>query len=130
VKLHLRYNNVERVSSSVTSRLQSYEDFVFITLQIFMPFPCHAVSLKVHIVSFPHDLHRATVLNSHMPCRAQTMPLRKRLLKATAQHGMGAARHVRINIGRLWTATCLVSASAGYHADIYEGCYPECYCLL
>ena len=25
--------------------------------------------------------------NSHTPCRAPTMPLRKRLLKATAQHG-------------------------------------------
>jgi hypothetical protein len=43
------------------------------------------------------------------PCRSPAMPLRKRLLKATTQCGMGAAGerpwwHVWINIGRLSTA--------------------------
>ena len=38
-----------------------------------MPFPCHAVPLRVHNVSFPFDLHSAVVSDSHLPCHAPTM---------------------------------------------------------
>ena len=47
-----------------------------------MPFPCHAVPLRVYNVSFSFDLHSAAVSDSHLPCRAYAI-----LLKATAQHG-------------------------------------------
>jgi hypothetical protein len=47
--------------------------------------------------------------NSRIPCRAPTMPLCKRLLKATAQHGKGTVWYMWINIGRLSTA-CVRSA--------------------
>jgi hypothetical protein len=49
-------------------------------------------------VSFPYDLHRATVFNSHMPCRARAVPLprrfesdfsRPRHSAAGERHGMG-----------------------------------------
>jgi hypothetical protein len=36
--------------------------------------PCHAVPLWAWIVSFPFDLHSATMFDSHMPCRARAMP--------------------------------------------------------
>src|SRR5215468_6354783 len=39
-----------------------------------MPFSCHAMPLRVWIVSFPFDLHSAAVFDSHMPCRARAMP--------------------------------------------------------
>ena len=35
-----------------------------------IPFPCHAVPLRVYNVSFPFDLHSAAVSDSHLPCRA------------------------------------------------------------
>jgi hypothetical protein len=54
-----------------------------------MPFTCHAVLLKVYIVSFPYDLHRATLFNSHIPCLCPAMPLRKPLLKATSKCCVG-----------------------------------------
>jgi hypothetical protein len=38
------------------------------------------------------------------PCRSHTMPFWKRLLKATAQRGMGTAWYVWISIGHLETA--------------------------
>ena len=38
-----------------------------------MPFPCHAVPLRVQNVSFPFDLHSAAVSNSHFPCHAHAM---------------------------------------------------------
>jgi hypothetical protein len=67
-----------------------------------MPFPCHAVPLRVQILSFPFDLHSATVFDSHTPChvhaapmpcpcRTPTMPFWKRLLNATAQHDRSMA---------------------------------------
>jgi len=65
-----------------------------------VPFPYHAMSLRVSIASFPFDLHCVAVFDSHIPChampmprscRAPTMPFRKRLLKATTQHGRSAA---------------------------------------
>ena len=54
-----------------------------------MPFPCHAVPLKVKNVSFPFDLHSAAVPDSQLSCHAMPMPCSDHavLLKATAQHG-------------------------------------------
>jgi hypothetical protein len=43
--------------------------------------PCHAVLLRVYIVSFPFDLHNAAVFDSHMPCRAHAIPLSCRSTK-------------------------------------------------
>jgi hypothetical protein len=40
-----------------------------------MPFPCHAVPLRVYIMSFPFDLHSADVFVSHMPCHAHAAPV-------------------------------------------------------
>jgi hypothetical protein len=51
-----------------------------------MPFPCHAVPLRVYNVSFPFDLHSAAVPDSHLPCRAHAIPDHAVLFKATAQH--------------------------------------------
>jgi hypothetical protein len=45
------------------------------------------------------------------PCNATTVPLLNGPLKATAPRGM-------------W-ATCLRSASSGYHAEFHEGCYQK-----
>jgi hypothetical protein len=62
-----------------------------------MPFPCHAVPLRVYIVFFPFDLHIAAEFDTHAmprPCHATTLPFLKRLLKATSQRGMGIAWHV------------------------------------
>jgi hypothetical protein len=39
-----------------------------------MSSPCHAVPLRVQIMTFPFDLHSAAVFDSHMPCRACAMP--------------------------------------------------------
>ena len=52
-----------------------------------MPFPYHAVPLRVYNVSFPFDLHNAAVSDSHLPCRALAYSDHAVLLKATAQHG-------------------------------------------
>jgi hypothetical protein len=52
-----------------------------------MLLPCHAVPLKVYIVSFPFDLHSEAVLFTHLmprPCHV--------VLKETAQ-GHSTARH-------------------------------------
>jgi hypothetical protein len=38
-----------------------------------MPFPCHAVPLRVQTLSFPFDLHSAAVFDSHMPCLSPAM---------------------------------------------------------
>jgi hypothetical protein len=53
-----------------------------------MPFPCHAVPLRVLIVSFQVDLHSAAVFDSNMPCHDRAV------LKAASQ-GYGTARHWR-----------------------------------
>src|SRR5215469_8810942 len=37
-------------------------------------FPCHAVLLRVKIVTFPFDLHSAAVFDSHIPCRSHAVP--------------------------------------------------------
>jgi hypothetical protein len=39
-----------------------------------LPFPCHAVPLRVYIVSFPFDLHSEAVFDSHITCRARAHP--------------------------------------------------------
>jgi hypothetical protein len=56
-----------------------------------MPFPCHAMPLRVYNVSFSFDLHSAAVSDSHMPCHAHAAPMpcsdHAGLLKAKAQHG-------------------------------------------
>ena len=56
-----------------------------------MPFPCHAIPLRVYNVSFPFDLHSAAVSDSHLPCHAHAAPMpcsdHAVLLKATVQHG-------------------------------------------
>jgi hypothetical protein len=77
-----------------------------------MPFPCHAVPLRVYLMSFtfecgcvcfthamPYPCSARAVLLFHTchampmqcPCRSPTMPFWKRLFKATAQYGMGMA---------------------------------------
>jgi hypothetical protein len=71
-----------------------------------MPFPCHAMALRVQIVSFPFDLHSAAVFDSHIPCRARAMPRCSvsDYSKTTAQRGIGMAWHLKISIGRPQTA--------------------------
>ena len=50
-----------------------------------MPFPCHAMPLRVYNVSFPFDnLHSAAVSDSHLPCHAPTMPFFSRPQHSTA----------------------------------------------
>jgi hypothetical protein len=39
-----------------------------------MPFPCHAVPLRVYNVPLPFDLHSAAVSDSHLPWHVLTMP--------------------------------------------------------
>ena len=57
-----------------------------------MPFPCHAVSLRVYNVSFPFDLHSAAMSDSHLPCHDHAMlwPCR-----SSQSHGMVRAWHGR-----------------------------------
>jgi hypothetical protein len=96
-----------------------------------VPLPCHAAQGLDCIL--PFDLHSAAVFDSHMPCRARAMP-RTCVLKAPSQ-GHGTARHGRgmgMACGNwhrpsrdgMW-ATWPRSASSGYHAEFYEGCYQK-----
>jgi hypothetical protein len=100
-----------------------------------MSFPCHAVPLRVWIVSFPLDLHSAAVFDSHMPCRTHAAPVPchdHAVLKATSQshgtarhgHGMACVKYHRPSRDGIW-ATCLLSVSFGYHAEFYDGCYQK-----
>jgi hypothetical protein len=62
-----------------------------------LPFPCHAVSLMVYIVSLPLDLHSAAVFDSHLLCHAHAAALpcsNHAVLKAISQ-GHGTARQRR-----------------------------------
>jgi hypothetical protein len=110
--------------------------------------PCHAVSLRVYIVSFPFDLHSAAMFDSHIPCRDHA------ILKAASQghstawawHGMCRLalavhrRHVgdlpafgffrlprgvprRLLSGHTNPLNCGTSSSdiSGCHADFHEG---------
>jgi hypothetical protein len=65
-----------------------------------MPFSCHAVLLRVHIVSFPFDLHSAAVFDSHIPCLSPAMP---RICILRQVRGMVAAgwRHAN-SVGTEW----------------------------
>jgi hypothetical protein len=96
-----------------------------------MPFPCHAVLLKVHTVSFPLDLHSAAVFDSHMPWRTRAMPRlcwteidfsRPCHSAAWAWHDMCELASV---VQRGMWSTCGGSASSGYHTEFHEGCYQK-----
>jgi hypothetical protein len=100
-----------------------------------MPFSCHAVPLRVYIVSFPFDLHSEAVFDSHTPCRAHAMPRpyrsesdfsRPRHSAAGALHGhsMACVNYHRPSREGMW-ATCPRLASSGYHADFHEDCYQK-----
>jgi hypothetical protein len=91
------------------------------------PMPCgtakglHCISILIYTmrpVWFTHAMPRL--------CHATTMPFWKRLLKATAQRGMGMARvnYHRPSRDGMW-ATCLRSVSYGYHAEFHENCYQK-----
>jgi hypothetical protein len=54
-------------------------------------------------------------------CHAMSMPFWKWLLKATAQHGMACVNYYQLSRDNT-RATCLCSASSGYHAEFHEGC--------
>ena len=53
-----------------------------------MPFPCHAVPLRVQILSFQFDLYSAAVFYSHFPCHAHAVLRAKSQAYGTVQHGM------------------------------------------
>jgi hypothetical protein len=68
-------------------------------------FPCHAVPLRVFIVSFPFYLLSAAVFDSHMACCTHTAPMLYHdhaVLKANSQ-GHGTARYGR---GMEWHGMC------------------------
>jgi hypothetical protein len=76
-----------------------------------MPFPYHAVPLTVrvclsHLIYTvrPCLIHTCHAALMPRPCHATTMPFWKRLLKATAQRGMGMAWRVWNSLGRPETA--------------------------
>jgi len=106
-----------------------------------MPCPCHAVPLRLYNVSFPLDLHSATVSDSHLPRRAPTMPFfsrlpaRVRLLPASTRsftkhtnpphndpylqlYRVAAAQYKKDDLLNCWTSSSDIS---GYHADLHEG---------
>jgi hypothetical protein len=64
-----------------------------------MPFPCHAVLVRVWILSFPFDLHSAVVFDSHIRpihkyhaivCVNQTRP---HCVNKMGKNGMAGERH-------------------------------------
>jgi hypothetical protein len=100
-----------------------------------MPFLCHAVPLRVQIVSFLFDLHSAAVFDSHMPCRSRTTPRpcssgsdfpRPRHSAVWAQHvhSMACVNYHRSCRDGMW-ATCPRSASSGYHAEFHQVRYQK-----
>ena len=65
--------------------------------------------------------HASTIsANLHTPCRAPTMPLCKRLLKATTQHVMVCVNSHLPSLYGMW-AVSPASVSSDYHADFHEG---------
>ena len=62
-----------------------------------MPFPCHAVPLRVCNVSLPFHLHSAAVSDSHLPCRAHTV-----LRPCRSSQGHSTARPSRDGRAVLW----------------------------
>ena len=81
-----------------------------------MLFPCHALPLRIQIVSLPFDLHSAAVSDSHLPCHAPAV-----LRPCRSSQGHSTARPSRDGP---W-ATCPRSASSGYHAEFHEVCYQK-----
>ena len=81
-----------------------------------MPFPCHAVQLRVQNMSLPFDLHSAAMSLSHLPCRAHAL-----LRPCRSSQGHGTGRKSR---DILW-ATGPRLAFSGYHAEFHEGCYQK-----
>jgi hypothetical protein len=69
-----------------------------------VPLPCHAAKGLDCVFTVWFKQCGRVWVTLVIPCRAPTMPFWKRLLKATAQHGMGTERRVWINIGRRETA--------------------------
>jgi hypothetical protein len=67
-----------------------------------MPFPYHAVLLRLYIVSFPFDLHSAAVFDSHMPCRSPAMP---RICLSES------------DLSRPWQVRSMVAAAGRWHVD-------------
>jgi hypothetical protein len=53
---------------------------------------CHAVPLRVEIVSFQFDLHSTTVFNSQVPCHDHAVLKATSQVHGTARHGHGMAR--------------------------------------
>jgi len=79
-----------------------------------MPFPCHAVPLRVKNLPFLFVLHSAAVTDSHLPCHAPTMTLFSRPQHNTAvgrlpccpKHGMG------MGMAWAWYGKCESDAAA------------------
>jgi hypothetical protein len=100
-----------------------------------MPFPCHAVPLSVHIVSFPFVFYSAAVFDSHMlsrthatpvPCHSESDFSRPRHSAEWERHGLGMVCMYchRPSRDGMW-ATCPLSVSSGYHAEFHETCYQK-----
>jgi hypothetical protein len=86
-----------------------------------MPFPCHAVPLRV---SFPFDLHSAAVFDSHMSCRAHVTPVPchdHAVLKADSQ-GHGTARH-RSGMGMAWHCELALAVQRRHVGDLPAFCF-------
>jgi hypothetical protein len=67
-------------------------------------FPCHALPLRVYIISFPFDLHRVAVFDSHTPCRTRVMPRPCRSESDFSRPRHSAVWHVWISISLPETA--------------------------
>ena len=62
-----------------------------------MPFPCHAVPLRVYNVSLPFDLHSAAVSDSHLPCHGH---VERRPCCAVALRRTAWSEHVMESVNR------------------------------
>jgi hypothetical protein len=98
-------------------RLMAHSHIACRAHAVSMPFPCHAMPLRVWNVSFPFDLHNAAVSDLHLPCHAHAAPMpcsdNALLLKATAQHGrqetaFGPPACVRLLPATTWSSTKIV----------------------
>ena len=73
-----------------------------------MPFPCHAVPLRVKNVSFLFDLHSAAVSDSHLPCHTPTMSFFSRPQDSTAVLCCGLEKNGMV---RAWHGRCMASGN-------------------
>jgi hypothetical protein len=95
-----------------------------------VPLPCRVAKGKILCLSHliytvpPCLIHTCNAAPMSCPCHATTMPFCKRLLKVTAQRGLGAAcvEWYRPSRDGMWAA-CPGSGSSGYHAELHEDCY-------